>query len=279
MKGKICMVTGANSGIGKVVALELAKTGATVIMVCRDQGRGEAARSEIVASSGNESIELMLADLSVQASIRELARDFRKNDRPLHVLVNNAGALFMKRQVSADGLEMTLALNHLGYFLLTHLLQDAIKTSGQARIVNVASGAHWRSSVRFDDLQREREYRFMEVYGQSKLANILFTYELARRLDGGGVTANCLHPGLVGTNLAKNNGVIVRIGTALMKPFVLSPEKGAETAVYLATSPEVEGLTGKYFVEKTVVQSSPESNDSGVAQRLWQVSEELTRIR
>jgi NAD(P)-dependent dehydrogenase (short-subunit alcohol dehydrogenase family) len=279
MKGKICMVTGANSGIGKVVALELAKTGATVIMVCRDQGRGEAARSEIVASSGNESIELMLADLSVQASIRELARDFRKNDRPLHVLVNNAGALFMKRQVSADGLEMTLALNHLGYFLLTHLLQDVIKTSGQARIVNVASGAHWRSSVRFDDLQREREYRFMEVYGQSKLANILFTYELARRLDGGGVTANCLHPGLVGTNLAKNNGVIVRIGTALMKPFVLSPEKGAETAVYLATSPEVEGLTGKYFVEKTVVQSSPESNDSGVAQRLWQVSEELTRIR
>lgn len=279
MQGKICLVTGANSGIGKATAEELAKMGAKVVMVCRDQGRGQTALAEIVAASDNKFIDLMLADLSSQSDIRRLAEEFLARYDRLHVLVNNAGAVFLRRQLTVDGLEKTFALNHLGYFLLTNLLLDVIKRSAPARIVNVASVAHWRSSIRFDDLQRERRYRFMEVYGQSKLANILFTFELSRRLEGSGVTVNCMHPGFVGSNLANNNGWIVRLGTTLIKPFARSPKKGAETVVYLATAPELQACSGRYYVDKKETQSSPESRDEGVARRLWQVSEALTGNR
>lgn len=278
MQDKICIVTGANSGIGKVTARELAKMGATVVMVCRSQERGQAAQAEIKAASHNDSVDLMLADLSSQAAIRRLAQSFKEKYQQLDVLVNNAGAVFMQRRLSEDGLEMTFALNHLGYFLLTNLLLDVIKASAPARIVNVSSEAHRGRKINFDDLQGEQSYSGYNDYGQSKLANILFTYELARRLEGSGVTVNCMHPGFVGSNFARNNGLLARVAMTLLRPFARSPEKGAETAVYLASSPQVEGVSGHYFIDKEEATSSPESYDEAVAQRLWQVSMELTGL-
>jgi NAD(P)-dependent dehydrogenase (short-subunit alcohol dehydrogenase family) len=278
MKEKICMVTGANSGVGKYTALGLARMGATVVMVCRDLDRGRAAQQEIKALSGSDSVELFLADLSSQSSIRRLAPEFTARHQRLHVMVNNAGGYFLRRWLSEDGLELTFALNHLGFFLLTNLLLDAIIASAPARIINVASRAHWASSIQFDDLQRRNRRWTMDAYGQSKLANILFTYELARRLQGTGVTVNCLHPGFVASNFAKNNGLLARIGVALLRPLALSPEKGAETPIYLASSPEVEGITGKYFVDRREAPSNAESYDKDVARRLWEVSEQLVKL-
>jgi len=278
MKGKICMITGANSGVGKYTALGLAKLGATVIMVCRDLDRGRAAQQEIRALSGNDSVDLLLADLSSQSSIRSLAQQFQEKYRHLHVLVNNAGAYFLRRSYSVDGLEMTFALNHLAYFLLTNLMLDVIIASAPARIINVASAAHWASSINFDDLLHKDGRLTMDAYGRSKLANILFTYELARRLEGTGVTANCLHPGFVASNLARNNGLLARIGMTLLRPFAVSPEKGAETPIYLATSAEVEGVSGKYFVDLREAKSNAESYDEEVAKRLWDVSEQLVKL-
>jgi NAD(P)-dependent dehydrogenase (short-subunit alcohol dehydrogenase family) len=278
MQDKICIVTGANSGIGKVTARELAKMGAAVVMVCRNQERGKTAQAEIKAASRNDSVDLMLADLSSQAAIRQLAQSFKEKYQQCDVLVNNAGALFMQRQLSKDGLEMTFALNHLGYFLLTNLLLDVIKASAPARIVNVSSEAHRGRKINFDDLQGEQSYSGYNAYGQSKLANILFTYELARRLEGSGVTVNCMHPGFVSSNFAKNNGLLARVALTLLRPFARSPKKGAETAVYLASSPQVEGISSSYFIDKQEATSSPESYDEAVAQRLWQVSMELTGL-
>jgi NAD(P)-dependent dehydrogenase (short-subunit alcohol dehydrogenase family) len=194
------------------------------------------------------------------------------------VLVNNAGAVFFQRQETVDGIEMTLGLNHLGYFLLTNLLLDVIQASAPARIVNVASRAHERARMNFDDLQGMRSYNAMQAYGQSKLGNILFTYELTRRLAGTRVTANALHPGVVGTGFAANNGSLVRLGLRLYRFFALSPEQGAQTSIYLAASPEAEGITGKYFVDRQAVPSSPLSYDTAVAGRLWQVSAEMTGL-
>lgn len=276
MKDRICMVTGANAGIGKETALGLARLGATVIMVCRNQAKGEAAQAEIRAASGSNSVDLMLADLSSQASIRELAANFKAKYQQLHVLVNNAGAIFMRRQVTEDGLELTFALNHLNYFLLTNLLLDTLKASAPARIVNVSSAAHWKRRINFDDLLSETGYRGMDVYGQSKLANILFTRELARRLEGTGVTANCLHPGFVGSNFAANNGFLPALGMRLMKPFILSSAQGAETSIYLASSPEVAGKSGGYYVNKRESSSDRASQDTAAAEKLWQVSKQLT---
>lgn len=278
MNGKICMITGANSGVGKYTALGLATLGATVIMVCRDLDRGRAAQQEIRALSGSDSVHLLLADLSSQSSIRKLAQQFRAKYRHLHVLVNNAGAYFLWRSRSVDGLEMTFALNHVGYFLLTNLLLDVIIATAPARIINVASAAHWASSIDFDDLQHKNGRLTMDAYGRSKLANILFTYELARRLEGTGVTANCLHPGFVASNFAKNNGLLARLGVTLLRPFAVSPEIGAETPLYLATSAEVEGVSGKYFVNRSVARSNAESYDEEVARRLWEVSEQLVKL-
>lgn len=272
------LVTGANAGIGKVTARELAKMGATVVMVARSRERGTAALAEVKAASGNNRVDLLLADLSSQASIRQLADDFRAKYDHLHVLVNNAGAYFMKRQETVDGLEMTFALNHLGYFMLTLLLLDMLKASAPARIVNVTSGAHFGGRLNFDDLQAKKRYAGFPVYGASKLANVLFTYELARRLEGTGVTANCLHPGFVASNFAHNNGFLAQLGMKALRPFALSVEQGAETSIYLASSPEVEGVTGKYFTKKKAVKSSAQSYDVETARHLWQASADLTGL-
>ena len=278
MKGKICLVTGANSGIGKFTAIGLAESGAKVVMVCRDEERGRVAREEIVSETGNESIDLLIADLSSNRSIRQLAHTVLSRYERLHVLVNNAGVYAGSRTLTEDGLETTFALNHLGYFLLTNLLLDLLKSSAPARIVNVASGAHRGSRIEFDDLMGERSYKGFRAYGQSKLANIMFTYDIARRLEGTNVTANCMHPGVVATNFAHRDGGMVGF---LIKTFgflMRRPAKGAETAVYLASSAEVDGVTGLYFIDKKEVRSSAVSYDESTARRLWQVSEELTGI-
>lgn len=277
MHGKVCLVTGANAGLGKVTALELAKMGATVIMVARSQARGQAALAEVQQASGSSQVHLMLADLSSLASTRQLAEQFQAQYNRLDVLVNNAGAIFNDRQLSVDGYEMTFALNHLSYFLLTNLLLDLLKASAPARIVNVSSGAHMGGNIDFDDLMLEKKYRSFAAYSQSKLANVLFTYELARRLAGSGVTANALHPGGVGTQFGAGEGMMGWV-FRLLRPFLLTPEQGAETQIYLASSPEVADVTGQYFDKKKAVPSSKVSYDTAVAQKLWQISEELTGL-
>jgi retinol dehydrogenase-14 len=281
MEHRICMVTGANSGIGKATALGLAKMGATVVMICRDRGRGEAAMDEIKAQSGNQAVDLMLADLSSLAAVRRLAREYADRYQSLHVLVNNAGTYFTKRHVTVDGLETTFVVNYLAPFLLTNLLLDTLESGAPARVVNVAGAYHAKGKIQFDDLQGEREYNGARANNQAKLALVLFTYELARRVHSTGITANCLHPGAVATNLLekdKDYPAFLRFAYRLFKPFAKSPEKGAETSLYLASSPEVAGLTGKYFVNMKAVPSSPESYDTALAARLWEVSAELAGL-
>jgi NAD(P)-dependent dehydrogenase (short-subunit alcohol dehydrogenase family) len=272
------MITGASSGLGRVTALELARMGATLTLICRNRARGEEVIAEIRERTGNQSANLMLADLARQQSIRDLAREFLARGEPLHVLVNNAGVFNLKREVTADGVETMFAVNHLSYFMLTLWLLDRIKQSAPARIVNVASAVHRQGTINFDDLGSERRYRSMRVYGQSKLANILFTYELARRLQGSGATVNCAHPGAVATGLGANNGMLAKMLMPVIALFMLSPEKGAATQIYLASSPKVEGVTGKYFIDCKPAQSSPESYDTNVAQRLWEVSGRMTGV-
>jgi NAD(P)-dependent dehydrogenase (short-subunit alcohol dehydrogenase family) len=282
MKGgmgeKVCLITGATSGIGKATAMGLADMGANVVMVGRDRGRGEAVMAEIKEKSANASVDFMLADLSSQQEIHRLADDFKEAYPRLDVLINNAGVIRSERITTADGIEMTFAVNHLAYFLLTKLLLDVLKASAPSRIVNVASGEQRNGTIDFDDLQGENGYKGPKAYSQSKLATVLFTYELARRLEGTGVSANCLHPGVVGTNLGSGVsgafGFMVRAMTPLMK----SPEKGAETSMYLASSPEVEGLSGRYFVKKAEARSSEVSYDERIARRLWEASAELTNV-
>lgn len=276
MSGKLCVVTGANSGIGKATALGLAQMGATVVMVCRNAVRGEEALQEIRAKTRSESLELMMADMASQVSIRQFAENFKQKHQQLHVLVNNAALILGKRAETADGIEMQFGVNHLAVFLLTHLLLDVLKASAPARIVNVASTSHQNATIDFDDLHGRRKYGAMRVYGQSKLANVLFTYELAKRLEGTGVTANCLHPGVVNTEIARNFPAPIRILGKLFGFLMLSAKKGAETSLHLATSPDVEGVTGEYFVKKTRALSSRESHDRAVAKRLWEISAELT---
>jgi NAD(P)-dependent dehydrogenase (short-subunit alcohol dehydrogenase family) len=276
MTGKTCMVTGASQGIGKATALGLARLGARVVLVCRDRGRGEAAQAAIRQAVPGAEVELMLADLSDQKQIRQLAQDFKAKHDRLHVLVNNAGAIIMERRLTVDGLEATFATNHLGYFLLTTLLLDVLKASAPARVVNVSSAAHRRGKLDFDDLQHERSYSFMRVYSDSKLANIYFTRELARRLAGTGVTANCLHPGVIGSNFGQSDATWFKIMMKLGKPFLGSEASGAATSIYLASSPEVEGVTGKYFVKSKERHPARVAQDDAVARRLWDVSEKLT---
>ena len=275
MHGKTVLVTGATQGIGRVTARELARQGATTVLVARDRARGEAVVAEIQQQTGNQAVSLLIADLSSQASIRALAEAFTAKHDALHVLVNNAGSIFIPRQTTVDGLEMTFATNHLGYFLLTHLLLDVLRASAPARIVNVASAAHRRATLDFDDLQSERGYSGMGAYSRSKLANILYTYELARRLEGSGVTANCLHPGVVRTGFGRNTQGIFKLGVKLIAPFMLSDEQGADTSIYLASAPEVEGVTGKYFAKREAIRSNPQSHDRAAAERLWDISLEM----
>src|SRR5258708_11954878 len=276
MNGKICLVTGATNGIGKVVAQALAQMGVTVIIVGRNAEKCAAVVSEIRQATGNQKVEALIADLSVMADVRRLADQFKAKYSKLDVLINNAGGIYWNRHVTPDGFELTFALNHLSYFLLTDLLLDTLKASAPARIVNVSSDAHKGAHLNFDDLQSERNYSALPVYSRSKLANVVFTYELARRLSGTGVTANVLHPGLVRTGFGHNLGAIPSAIYGLFQRFVaISAEQGAQTSIYLATSPEVENITGKYFEKSKAVPSSPASYDESSWTRLWEASEKM----
>jgi NAD(P)-dependent dehydrogenase (short-subunit alcohol dehydrogenase family) len=277
MQGNVCVVTGATSGIGLITAQTLAQQGATVIVVGRNPERGAATVSRIRQETGNSAVELMVADLSAQAQVRQLASEIQRRFPRLDVLINNAGALFIHRQLSQDGIEMTFALNHLAYFLLTNLLLDPLKASA-ARIINVSSEAHRGAALDFTDLQGQRSYGGWRAYARSKLANILFTYELARRLEGTSVAANALHPGLVATNFGRNNRGIMATGFRILQLAAISPEAGARTILYLASAPEVKDITGKYFIKQKAVRSSQISYDRAAAERLWQSSAELTSL-
>ena len=278
MQGQVCLVTGATSGIGRIAARDIARLGARVIIVGRSPEKTEATVRQIRAETGTTAVESLVADLSSQAEVRRLAEQVQARCDRLDVLVNNAGAMFLKRLESVDGIEMTLALNHLSYFLLTNLLLPLLKASAPARIVNVASDAHKGASINFDDLQAKQKYSGWRAYQRSKLANILFTNELARRLDGTGVTVNSLHPGFVRTNFlqvfeGRWGGRLVR---AIAERIAISPEQGARTSIYLASSPDVAGVTGRYFVKGKHVASSAQSLDPAAAERLWRISEEMT---
>jgi NAD(P)-dependent dehydrogenase (short-subunit alcohol dehydrogenase family) len=278
MEGGVVLITGGTSGIGKAAATALAAMGAEVIVAGRDRQRGEAALEGIREASGSEKVSLMLADLSLQAEVRRLADEFRRTHERLDVLVNNAGLIRSERAETPDGIELTLAVNHLAPFLLTSLLLDLLEESAPSRVITVASEARRGAKIDFDDLQSERRYRPFRVYGMTKLANILFTYELAERLRGTGVVANCLHPGGVNTRFAEDNrGVGVLLFRAF-KPFMRTPERGADTLVYLASSPEVAKISGKYLMDRKEV-SSGQPRDEAVQEKLWRVSEELTGLR
>ncbi len=278
MEGKVILITGGTSGIGKAAATALAAMGAEVVVTGRNRERGQAAVEEVRHRSGNERVSLMLADLSVQAEVRRLAEDFRERHDRLDVLVNNAGLIQSRRTETPDGLEMTIAVNHLAAFLLTNLLLDLLKNSAPSRVITVSSEARRGASIDFDDLQSERRYRGFPVYGMTKKANILFTYELAERLEGSGVVANCLHPGAVSTNFAQNNRGPIALFFRLFKPFMRSPEQGADTLVYLASAPETGELNGKYLTDRKEV-SPAEPRNEAAQKRLWEVSEELTNLK
>jgi NAD(P)-dependent dehydrogenase (short-subunit alcohol dehydrogenase family) len=276
MHGKTCLITGATSGIGRVTAGELARRGAHVVLVGRSQARLDSTLQEIQAQTGGSQVEAILADLSSQRQVRELASRLRERHPRLDVLINNAGGIWMQRQVSEDGLEMTFAVNHLAYFLLTNLLLDVLRTSAPARVVNVSSEAHRRATLDFDDLQGERRYSGWRQYCRSKLMNLLFSYELARQLAGTGVTVNALHPGWVATGFAGHNGWRGWLIQSLAKLLALSPEQGAQTVIYLAAAPEVAEVSRGYFIQQRQVASSPASYDEAAASRLWEKSLELT---
>ncbi len=278
MRGKTCIVTGATSGIGLVTAQSLARQGANTVVVGRNREKGAATVDRIRQETGNDAVEFMLADLSVQAQVRQLAQEIQARYPRLDVLVNNVGAFFFRRQLSADGIEMTLALNYLNVFLLTNLLLDTLQASAPSRVVNVASESHRNAQIDFDDLQGERKYSGMGAYGQSKLALVLFTYELARRVDPAQITVNALHPGFVATNIGQNNGWLFKLFKPMLKLVAVSPEKGAQTSIYLASSSGVEGVTGEYFENKTAVPSSPASYDENTARRLWRISVKMTGL-
>ena len=279
MKNKICLVTGATSGIGQATALGLAQKGATIIVAGRNEERCQHTVTQIKNETGNPNVEYLLGDLSIQKQVHQLAAEFKSRYDHLDVLVNNAAAIFLRRTVSADGIEMNFALNHLNYFLLTNLLLDSLKAAESARIVNVSSNSHKNKQLDFDDLELMRGYNMGKAYGRSKLANLYFTYELARRLkdDGSEITVNALHPGFVATNMAANNGWFVRLLLPWIHRGSLTPEEGARTVIYLASSPDVAGISGKYFVREKEVPSSPISKDKEISARLWQISAEMTK--
>ncbi len=280
MLNKICLVTGATAGIGKVTAQSLAELGAKVIVVSRNKEKCASTVEIIKQQTGNKEVNFIAADLSIQKDIYRVAEEFKKTFSKLDVLVNNAGAIFTSHQLSQDGLEMTFALNHLSYFLLTNLLIDSLKNSSAARVVNVSSIAHESGKIDFDNLQGKHKYSGWSAYCQSKLANVLFTYELSRRLKGTKITANALHPGVVGTNFGSNNkGIMGKLVRLYLKLFSISDKDGAQTSIYLATSPEVENITGEYFVKKKTHPSAPSTYDQSLAAKLWQVSSEVTNLK
>ncbi len=277
MTGRRCVITGATSGIGEATAIALARAGSDLTLVCRSREKGEATVARIRDARPEAAVDLAIADLSAQAEIRRVAAELLADPRPIHVLVNNAGVVNLKYSTTVDAIETTFAVNHLAYFLLTRLLLERIQSTPGARIVNVASDAHRFSGMDFENLGHESDFRWMKVYGQSKLANILFTRELARRLDG--VSVNALHPGGVSTGLGANNGTRLHgLLMTLLKPFMKSPEGGARTSIYLATSPEVASVTGEYFAKCRRTPGSRASRDMESAARLWEVSERMTGL-
>jgi NAD(P)-dependent dehydrogenase (short-subunit alcohol dehydrogenase family) len=279
MDGKLCLVTGATAGIGYFTALEIARMGASVVLIGRDQVKCVNLVKTIQEQTGNPAVEFLVADLSSQAQIRIAADKFNKKHNHLDVLVNNAGGFFLRRRSSEDGIEMTFATNHLAYFLLTNLLIDALMKSPAARVVNVSSGSHYSVHLDFNDLQLAKFYNPMQAYGRSKLANILFSYELARRMEGTHITSNALTPGMVATDIWKK---VNRWLTPLINPVIQrmgqTPLEGAQTSIYLATSPEVDGVTGKYFADKRPVRSSLASYDLEAARHLWEISLNLVGL-
>jgi NAD(P)-dependent dehydrogenase (short-subunit alcohol dehydrogenase family) len=279
MQSKVVMVTGATNGIGFESAKALAGMGATVVGVGRNAQKCVDSAAAIMRTTGNSKVEFMVADLSVQAQVRQLAETFKQKHNRLEVLLNNAGGYFAKREINADGQEMTWALNQLNYFLLTDLLLDVLKASAPARIVNVSSGAHaMTKGIHFEDVEYQQGYSGWTAYGQSKLANIMFTYELARRLAGTKVTANVLHPGFVATGFGHNNGGLMNFGMgAIQKIAAKKPEQGAATSVYLASAPDVEGVSGRSFANCTEKKSSGASYDEAAQRRLWELSEQMVR--
>ena len=272
---RIALVTGATSGIGKVTASALARQGHRVVLLARDARKAEEVAAELRGPAG---VETLMCDLGSQLQIRRAAEEFKRRHDRLHVLVNNAGGIFMKAGVSADGIEQTFAVDHLAYFLLTNLLLDVLKASAPARVVNVASAAAAGGRLDFDDLELKRRYSGIRAYANAKLANILFSNELARRVAGSGVTSNAVHPGVVATRFGTNDNGLFTLGVKLLRPFLVSEEKGARTSIYLATSPEVEGVTGKYFVGSKARRPPRAALDEAVARRLWEVSAKMTGV-
>ncbi len=280
MKNHVCLITGGTRGIGRETARGLATNGATVVIVGRDASRTASTVRSLITETGNPSISALVGDLGIQSDIIRVADEFKSRHDRLNVLVNNAGGIFYGRQVSGDGIEMTIALNHLGYFRLTHELRDLLVASDSARIISVSSGAHQMARINFDDLQGEQNYSGWRAYSQSKLANILFTIELARQLAGTRVTANALHPGFVASNfgMSGTQSPIMSIGMRVARLFARSPERGAQTSIYLATSPEVEGVTGLYFADSQPVPPSAAGRDLAAAKRLWMVTSGMCGI-
>ena len=278
MEGKVVVITGATSGIGQVAAEKLAGLGARLVLVARDKARGEATLARLAAIAPGVAHSIHYADLSRVAQMKQVAAEIAAAEPRLDVLINNAGALFGSRQVTEDGLELTFATNHLSYFVLTDGLRQRLLASAPSRVINTSSDAHGRARLDFDDLQSARDYGGFKVYGRSKLCNILFTRELARRLAGTGVTANCLHPGFVDTRFGDHSGGAFSYVIRLAKPFAISPEKGAQTLVYLASSPEAENVSGQYFYKCRPAAPSPAAQDDAAARRLWLESARLAGV-
>jgi NAD(P)-dependent dehydrogenase (short-subunit alcohol dehydrogenase family) len=277
MKDKICMITGANSGIGKATAKGLAKMGATVVMVCRNKERGEKALDEVKSVFNNTNVDLILADLSSQKQIHELVSKFKQKYQKLDVLINNAGVNLSKRILTDDGIETTFAVNYLATFLLSNLLFDVLRASSPSRIVNVASSVQAKS-LDFEYLQGEKRYRQLKTYSQSKLAVILFTYDFAKKIEGSGVTVNCLHPGYVKTNMVRNYRKFVKYFFPFIGLFMSTPKRGAKASILLATSPELNGVSGRYFKKRKEGKTSKVSYDEELAKRLWDLSTEMTNL-
>jgi NAD(P)-dependent dehydrogenase (short-subunit alcohol dehydrogenase family) len=279
MKGKTIVATGVTSGIGEAAILNLAGLGARIVLIARDKARAEATMRKLGAKTPGLGHRVHLADLSSMAETRKIGATIAASEPRIDVLINNAGALFSDRRVTPEGLELTFALNHMAYFVLTEALRDRLVASAPARIVSTSSDAHKGARLDFDDLQSARGYGGLRVYGRSKLANILFTRELARRLEGTGVTANCFHPGVVATRFGSSSGGFASLVIPILRPFFLSPEQGADTLVYLASAPEVANTTGEYFVKRRIVKASLAARDDSAARKLWEASEALAGAR
>ncbi len=278
MRDKTVVITGATSGIGEVAADRLAQKGARIVFVARDHERGQATLKHLRAIAGHDEHAVHYADLSLLSEQKRVAEEIAAQESHIDVLINNAGAIFTTRQVTADGLEKTFALNHLSYFTITNVLLDRLKATPGARVVNTASDAHKGRRIDFSDLQSEKHYSGFAVYGRSKLMNILFTRELARRLAGTGVTANCLHPGFVATHFGDQSGGLLSWGIRWAKNFALTPEQGAQTIIYLASSPEVEGKTGGYYYRCKLAQPTREAQNDADAKRLWDESAKIAGL-